>query len=435
MRPCVLCSCLLIIAQAAAASEPMLPRRASLGFAVADSAEGLRITRLVEHSAAARAGLREDDLIVAINDVAAVSGHAGRDLLRRLEGEAPVELRIRRAGDIAVIAFSPPREPFETFAGVTASYGAIDTPDGAILRTLVTRPEGANGPLPAIFFTQWVSCDSVEINRPGVWLDVMRGVIERSGMVFIRVERASGGDSRGPGCHELDYDTEVAHYRHAFDQLVRPPLVDIERVYVWGNSLGSTTAPLVAQGKRVAGIIVGGGGAQTYFERMLQFDRIGFERSGMDPREIDDRMRRHAEFHVEYLLRGKDPADIAAERPELSDVWAHMRGTGEGVHYGRPYAWHRQAAMNSFLQAWVDFGGDALVLFHEYDQFEYGEGHRLIVDTLNRLRPGSATLTVLPKTGHDYRVYPTADHALRGEAGVPAPELAIQPILSWLKAR
>lgn len=435
MRLCVLYLCLLTAIQAAAAPEPVLPRRASLGFAVDDSADGLRVTRLVEDSAAARAGLREDDLITAVNEVGPVKGHAGRDLLRRLAGEVPVTLRIRRGGGSAVITFTPPPEPFESFAGIATSYGAIQTPDGAILRTIVTRPEGADRPLPAIFFTQWVSCDSVEINRPGAWLEVMRGVIERSGMVFIRVERSSGGDSRGPGCHELDYDTEVSHYRHAFDQLVREPLVDIEQVYVWGNSLGSTTAPLVVNGRRVAGVIVGGGGAQTYFERMLQFDRIGFERSGMDPGEIDDRMRQHAEFHFEYLLRGKDPEQIAAERPELSDVWTQMRGTGQGVHYGRPYAYHWQAAGKSFLRAWVEFTGDVLVMFHEYDQFEYGEGHRLIVDTLNRLRPGSATLTVLPKTGHGYRVYPTAEHAFRGEAGVPAPELAIEPILSWLKAR
>lgn len=435
MRLSLLYLCLFMASQVAVASESLLPRRASLGFAVVDSADGLRVTRLTGDSAAARAGLREDDLIVAVDELTAVNVQTGRELLRKLAGDVSVELEIRRTGENARIAFTPPPEPFESFTGVDTTYGAIHLPDGAILRTIVTRPESAKGPLPAIFFTQWVSCDTVETNRPGAWLEVLRGVIERSGMVFIRVERSSGGDSRGPACHELDYDTEVAHYRQAFDRLVREPLVDLERVYVWGNSLGSTTAPLVAHGKKVTGIIVGGGGAQTYFERMLQFDRISFERSGMDPREIDDRMRRHAEFHVEYLLRGREPERIAAERPELADVWSNIRGTGEGVHYGRPYAYHWQAARQSFLRAWAEFGGQALVLFHEYDQFEFDEGHTLIADTLNRLRPGSATFAVLPKTDHGFRVYPTADHAMRGEAGVSAPELAIEPILSWLRAR
>lgn len=434
MRPLIMCL-LLVSIQTMAQADPVLPRRAALAFAVENAASGLRVREVSADSAAARAGLRQGDVIVAIGSEPVPGNHIGRDRLRRLDGGVAVQLRVRRDDDRAVVTFTPPPESPEDLAGVTADYGAIRTPDGAVLRTIVTRPANATGPLPAIFFTQWVSCDSVEIDRPGVWLDVMRGVIERSGMVFIRVERSSGGDSEGPGCHELDYDTEVAHYRHAFDRLIREPLVDSERVYIWGNSLGSTTAPLVALDKEVAGIIVDGGGAQTYFERMLQFDRIGFESSGMNPAEIDERMRRHAEFHVEYLLRGRGPEEIARDHPRLADVWQNMRGTGEGVHYGRPYAYHQQAARKRFLGAWAEFDGEVLVLYHEYDQFEFPEGHAVIAETLNRLRPGSARLEILPAMGHDFRVYPSRRHAVQGIAGAPAPEIAVDAILRWLASQ
>ena len=432
MRLLMLWITLLLATGAMAQTAPELPRRAALGFTVEAADEGLRVRQLAADSHARQAGLEEGDLIVAIEGRTVRGGHLGRDMLRRLDGNRTVDLRVRRGGDGVAVTFTPPPQPFENFRRATPSYGALRMPDGAVLRTIVTRPEQGTPPFPAIFFTQWVSCDSVEIDRPGVWLDVMRGVIERSGMAFIRVERSSGGDSEGPGCHELDYDTEVAHYRHAFDQLIREPLIDTDRVYIWGNSLGSTTAPLVAVDKQVAGIIVDGGGAQTYYERMLQFDRIGFEHSGMDPREIDDRMRRHAEFHVEYLLRGRAPEEVVRERPQLADVWQNMRGTGDGIHYGRPYAYHQQAARKSFLQAWAEFEGKVLVLYHEYDQFEYGHGHRLIVETLNRLRPDSAAMSVLPSMGHDFRVYPSRDDAVNGVHGAPAPELAIEVILRWL---
>lgn len=430
MRITVLCLGLFLSVSAVGADEPLLPRRAALGFSL-DSE--LQVTGLSPESAAARAGLQEGDVVAAVNARPIPSLHVGRDLLRRLDGGAEVELLLRRGQRRVTVEFVPPAVPFEQFSGMVVEYGVLQTPDGARLRTIVTRPENASKPLPAIFFTQWVSCDSVEIDRPGVWLEVMRAVIESSNMAFIRVERSSGGDSEGPGCHELDYDAEVAHYSYAFDRLVREPLVDTRRVYIWGNSLGSTTAPLVANGKAVAGIIVDGGGALTYFERMLQFDRIGFEGSGMDPGRIDDHMRRHAEFHVEYLLNAGTPEAIVEERPHLKGVWQNIRGAGEGVHYGRPYAWHQQAAKRSFLRAWAQFEGNALVIFHEYDQFENLAGHALIVDTLNKLRPGSATLEILPQTGHDFRRYPSRDHAVQGEGGVPDAQTAVKIILSWLR--
>ena len=60
---------------------------------------------------------------------------------------------------------------------------------------------------------------------------------------------------------------------------------------IYGSSLGSTTAPLVAQGKKVAGIIVQGGGAVTYLERMINFDRLYLERSGRYRAGADPRAR------------------------------------------------------------------------------------------------------------------------------------------------
>lgn len=409
-----------------------LPRSAELGFGVEGSDEGLQVAELEPDSPAARAGLREGDLVVAVGGRSFEKDYVGRDLLRRLDGDRPGTLIVERDGERVEVTFTPEPRPLEELDGVDSIYGVVETPDGARLRTIVTRPEDAEGPLPAIFFTQWVSCDSVELNLPGAWREVMRGVAERSGAVMIRVERSAGGDSEGPGCHELDFDTEVAHYRHAFEELVRSEHVDPERVVIWGNSLGGLTAPLVARGHAVDGMIVGGAGALTYFERMLQFDRIGFERTGVDPREIHERMVRHARFHHEYLLEGKTPEEIVEEHPDLSDVWGQMRGTGDGVHYGRPYAYHHQAARRDFLEAWVDVEAPVLVLFNRFDQFERPHGHRLIADTLDRLRPGSVRYVELPNTGHSYYVYPSIEDAANWTNRNPAPEMGIGAILDWL---
>jgi pimeloyl-ACP methyl ester carboxylesterase len=345
-----------------------------------------------------------------------------------------VELGVAREGGAATVRFTPPPLPLEALDGVEEIYGVLETPDGARLRTLLTRPAGASRPLPAVFVTQWVSCDSIEVHGGDGAAQLLRALAERSGMATIRVERSSGGDSEGPGCHELDYDTEVAHYRHALGELSRHPWVDPARIVILGLSLGSTTAPLVAEGFPVAGVVVSGAGARTYFERMLAFDRLAFERLG-DPRELQARLLAHARFHQAYLLDGEDPRRIAERHPELAGVWAAMRGTGDGVHYGRPYDWHRQAARRDFLAAWASLRAPVLVLYAEYDQFEPAGGHRLIVETRNRLQPGSAQYVELPRMGHDFAVYPSPEDAMRWRRGAPAPELVVEPILTWLRAR
>ena len=327
-------------------------------------------------------------------------------------------------------------KPLESLAGVETEYGVVRTSDRVRLRTIITRPAGSSGKLPAIFHTQAVSCGSLE-PLPADRISVLGGLAQRSGMVLVRVERAGTGDSEGPDCSALDYDTEVRHYREAFDQIARHPWVNADRIVIYGSSLGSTTAPLVAQGKKVAGIIVQGGGATTYLERMVNFDRLYLERSGKyQPDQIHDEMIRRIAFHQLYLLGKKTPEQIAAERPDLADVWKNIRGGAEAPpHYGRPYAWHWQAAEKNFLAAWAKVEAPVMVAYASYDQFEPRASHKVIIDTVNRLRPGTATLVALNGYDHSVWRYPDEFAAYREEGGQRAPEALLEPMLSWLKEK
>lgn len=422
-------------ARAESRLEGDLPRRAELGFAARTQGEALLVTRLEPGSAAARAGLADGDRIVAIDGRAVDRPFRGRDLLRRLDGDRRVALTVERAAARREIVFTPPPLPLEQIEGLDLVYGDLATPDGARLRTVASRPQGANGRLPAILLAQWVSCDGIEPLSSESFGQVIREVARRSGALFFRVERSSGGDSEGPGCHELDYETEVSHYRYALDRLLERPDVDRRRVVVYGTSLGSTVAPLLAAERSVAGVVVSGGGGLTYFERLLAFDRLGFERGGTLPAEIDAKLRRHAEFLVEYLLRGRDPRDIAAAQPPLAAVWGEMRGTSDELHYGRPFAWHRQLARRDLAAAWSRIEAPVLVVAAEHDQFEPLHALLAPVTLLERLRPGQARAVVMAGMNHFYDVYSSAQNAYDERYGHPAPQLAAVPILDWLQLR
>lgn len=234
---------------------------------------------------------------------------------------------------------------------------------------------------------------------------VYKAAAERSGMAMIRVERSANGDSEGPPCHLLDMDTEIDHYNQAYAELTRHPWVDAERIVLMGNSLGTKTVPLVAQGKTIAGVIVSSGGGLSYFERMINFDRHALSHEDRDPTEAHDILMAQMPFQVMYLLEGMTPEEIVAERPDLDGVWETIAHTGDGHHYGRPYAYHHQAARQDYLEAWTKIDAPVLVNFNEYDQFEELRGAEIIVDTINRLRPGTATLAIHEQLGHSFRRY------------------------------
>ncbi|HWT12685.1 MAG TPA: alpha/beta fold hydrolase [Allosphingosinicella sp.] len=408
-----------------------LERRGELGFRTEAQGALLTVVRLDPRSPAARAGIRDGDRIETIDGRRFARARDGAAQLQRLRGGERIRLGLSRGRGVFETALVAPPAPLEQDPALDIEYGEVRASNGARLRTILTRPAGAAERLPVLFLTQWVSCGSLESPAPAV--ATVRALAARAGMALMRVDRSGTGDSLGPACHELDYDTEVRHYREALEQLLRHDWIDPGRVVIYGNSLGATTAPLVARGQPVAGILVQGGGAVTYIERMIGFDRNFLERSGVPPSRIDARMRDMIAFNAEYLLAGKAPEQIARERPDLAYVWESLRGTEEGAHYGRPHAWHQQAARHDFLAAWAAVEAPVLVFYGEFDQFETRHGHRLIVDTLNRLRPGSATFIEIAGGDHELEIYPTAEDAYAYRNGRAEPERFLAPAAAWLR--
>ena len=430
--------CVASAPEAASRLQGDLPRQADLGFTATTNESSLEVAKVVPGGGAARAGLLVGDRIVAIDGESFAKPYQGTAALQRADGDRRMTLTVTRGDARRTVSFTPPPRPLENVAGLDSLYDVVTTSDGVRLRTIVTRPTASTGRLPVIFFTQWVSCGSLEFNGGGLSREILKQLALESGAALVRVERAGSGDSEGPACHELDYDTELAHYREALEAtLARHAWLDSNRLIVYGSSLGATMAPLVAQGRKVAGLMVQGGGAITYLERMIAFDRQQLERTDVPVDEIHERMLRQIAFHVEYLVRGRDPDEIARDSSEMAAARASIRGLGDGEHYGRPYDWHRQATRHDFLAAWSSIDAPVLVIYGEYDQFESRHGHELIAETVNRQLPGRATFLPIPRMDHEGDVYDTIVDAYAWERPVSGPPAAVArlqtgPMLRWL---
>jgi len=327
-------------------------------------------------------------------------------------------------------------QPLEEIAGLDSHYGLLRTATGTRLRTILTRPSGSTERLPAILFVQWLSCDSIELpaDKNDGWSRMLRRLAQQSGMVMMRTEKAGVGDSEGGPCEALDYDTELAHHRDALRELRGSEHVDPQRIYVFGASMGGNMAPLVAASEPVAGVMIWGGGARGWVERMLGFERRAKELAGASGAELDSHMRGLARFLPAYLLDHKDPTTIAREQPSLAGVWKSMIGTDDHAHYGRPLAFHQQAAAKDWAAAWERVDAPVLVLYGEYDWYEDAASHRLVADIANRRKAGQGTYVQIPATDHHFMRFPDATAAFKDSGGQVNSDAAVEALLRWLRS-
>jgi len=335
----------------------------------------------------------------------------------------------------ALVALAVPQaRAAETHPGLDTEYGELLPGDGSRLRTIVTRPKNSTGRLPAVLFVQWLSCDSIELapDAKDGWSVMLRRLITESGMLWQRTEKSGVGESKGTPCAQLDYETELAHHRAALRQLQARPDVDPRRIVVYGASMGSNYAPLVASGQNVAGVVVWGGGAQTWFERMLRFERNALELGDTDPQALAGEVNARAQYFARYLLKGETPAQIAASDPKLGEVWRRIVGTSDTGHYGRPFAFHQQAQRQNWAGAWQRVTAPVLVLYGEYDWFESRDAARLIANIVNNRQPGSGTFKELPQLNHHFTRYASPRDAYRETNGKENAEPAVRAILDWL---
>ncbi len=343
---------------------------------------------------------------------------------------APLGAETRLVGDL-------PRQgnkPLESLPGLDTEFGELQIGDDTRLRTIVTRPAGTTGRLPAVLFVQWLSCDTIEL-RPDAhdgWSTMLRRLITESKLLWQRTDKAGVGDSEGPDCSQLDYETELAHQRAALAQLRSRADVDPQRIVIFGASMGSNYAPLLAADQQVAGVVVWGGGATTWFERMLRFERNALELGDTDVARLSAEVSARAAYFYRYLLKGETPAGIASSDPELGKVWGRIVGTGENSHYGRPIAFHQQAQRQNWAGAWARVRAPVLVLYGEYDWYESRAAAALIPDIVNRQRPRTARLEVVPQLDHHFMRFATPRDAFKEAGGAAHADPVVDAILAWL---
>src|SRR5204862_1262354 len=80
-----------------------------------------------------------------------------------------------------------------------------------------------------------------------------------AGVASVRVERSGIGDSQGPSCTRVDFETELLGYRAGLRLIQSCGWADGRRIFAFGHSLGAMVPPLLAEaGARAGGAFPAG---------------------------------------------------------------------------------------------------------------------------------------------------------------------------------
>src|SRR5271165_4488340 len=212
------------------------------------------------------------------------------------EENAVVNTQALRLGAVVFLSLSvvaQTRTAREHFDHATILYDWVTNARGEKLRTFVTRPNDTSGKVPALFFVGWLSCDSMEYADPDThdgFGILLRRLIDQSGYATVRMDKPGVGESQGD-CSKADFTTELSAYQAAFDEMLKYDFIDTTKIFVVGLSSGGGTSALVPRHHPVRGYIAASSWGRTWYEHMLELERLRLTEDGKSPAEVSSEVK------------------------------------------------------------------------------------------------------------------------------------------------
>ena len=415
------------------AALPELPRSSFLGVQVApidDEARarlrlgnnnGALVAGLVPGGSGEAAGLRPDDVVVAVDgQPIADPGQLVARIAPRRAGDR-VKIGWIRDGETRTVEVVMKPRPLESAPGTRTEYGVLAV-DGSLRRTIVTGPAD-DARHPAVLYMTGIGCFSQEsLGVQSSEAKILHG-LARAGFITMRVEKSGVGDSQGPACSspQVDLKAEASAYVEGLKALKSSPRVDPNRVFMVGLSIGGVHAPVVAQQEPVRGVVVINTVAKPFLEYLMETRRRQGRLAGLSFDEIDRRQRVGEWCNHAMLVDKRAPADIVAARPECK----------ESLQYAAAYTYMQQWAALDLSAEWKRVNVPVLIVQGETDYVATVGDAPLLRDIIESFHPGRASLSMIPGMDH----FLTKAESMKASMDAPSGEFepkVLQAIEEWL---
>ncbi len=342
---------------------------------------GATIQHLEEKSPLFEAGFRSDDVIVQVNERRVVYPEDWSAIVYGIRSEEQTKIVVKRGAEriSKELVLNPLYK--ETHESLEVFYESIVSEYGLKQRVIVTKPKG-NGPFPAIFLIQGLSCSTIEkySGRSNNWVRLIEDIAQKSNMVLLRVDKPGVGDSEGD-CGKIDFKTEIAGYEAAMHLLKSKNYVDSKRIVIYGNSMGSALAPYFANKFDAVGVISDGTFFKSWYEHMLEIERRILEIEGKSQKEIYDLMNQvYIPIYYEMLIKKRSYADVLKENPLYKK---HHRHSFQHM-YGRSMKYYHQVQDFNFAAEWQKIKVPVRIRWGTNDWIMTENDNDMIIDLLDK---------------------------------------------------
>jgi len=163
---------------------------------------------------------------------------------------------------------------------------------------------------------------------------------------------------------------------------------------------------------------------------MLDIERRRFALMKKSPGEVTDRIKGVTTLYYEWLIKGRNVAEILKEKPELAELWPE--GKDQTRLYGRPLKFYQDLQKLNLGAAWSRVKVPALIFHGQYDWIMGREDSELIAQIVNANIPGAARFVEVPEMGHGGQHYLSMADAFADKQAPFDPKI-IRTMTDWLE--
>jgi photosystem II stability/assembly factor-like uncharacterized protein/dienelactone hydrolase len=344
--------------------------------------------------------LQEEDLILKIGNSTFTSTD---EFIRLFTGYSPgqeVQLTVLRGKKQLVLKAKAVARPYETDDNASVIYDEANYKGGQ-LRVIINKPF-KEAKMPAMLFIPGYTCSSIDELPPSHPYKRIVDAFVDAGYVTLRIEKSGLGDSKNtPPCESCDLLDEIENFEVGLKKLKSLPYVDTNQIIIVGHSMGGIVAPAISAKNQVAGVIVYGTTAKSWFEYQIEMYRVQNALAGMNPIEVEQSVLEQYDLNYRYFVKKEKLEDLAKDPKADSVLRTAWQYDGNGKIYSRNAEYWRQIQDYPHLENWKNTTAKVLVQFGESDFQAFSKAdHQQIVNTVNYFHPGNATLMTYPSTDH-----------------------------------
>lgn len=362
--------------------------------------EGILLPNVLPGQTAEVAGLKNGDILVAIDGKPATSNAVVFQAIAANPSGATLELEYVREGKRAKVKAKLLERPRETSDQYDVEYRHVVS-NGKRMRMVVTRPK-AEGRYPAMLMIQGLgpSVMDTPLTGSGAYSKILHA-FATDGWVTVRVDKPGVGDSEGGPYETVDFDTEMDIYRQALAAAKKLPYVDPDEVFIFGHSMGGAFGPIVASETKVRGIAVAGTVCKTWTEYFQENTRRQELLAGRSLTDVDETLRNQSAAMTCLLDLKMKPDEVIAKYPNLALAVRDL--VPGGLMYGRPVAFWAQLSGYNFPSYWTKVEAHVLALWGSSEFITTEEDHPLIVEIVNKAHPGHGKYVRLENSDHAFK--------------------------------